>query len=120
MDKVIHKLPNTINNTIAHRKGNQMNNPKNDDFEIINADDISFVKRGRKALVNAELVEALKTLQKGKAMALKSLIVNPKADNFANEKARIASQIRTACREANLTNFSILWSPQGVPQVLAK
>ena len=86
MDKVIHKLPNTINNPIAHRKGNTMNNPKKDDFEIINADDISFVKRGRKALVNAELVEALKTLQKGKAMALKSLIVDPKATNFANEK----------------------------------
>ena len=120
MDKVIHKLPNTINNPIAHRKGNTMNNPKKDDFEIINADDISFVKRGRKALVNAELVEALKTLQKGKAMALKSLIVDPKATNFANEKARIASQIRTACREANLINFSILWSPQGVPQVVAK
>ena len=120
MDKVIHILPNTINIPIAHRKGNTMNNPKKDDFEIINADDISFVKRGRKALVNAELVEALKTLQKGKAMALKSLIVDPKATNFANEKARIASQIRTACREANLINFSILWSPQGVPQVLAK
>ena len=53
-------------------------------------------------------------------MALKSLIVDPKATNFANEKARIASQIRTACREANLINFSILWSPQGVPQVVAK
>ena len=118
MDKVINKLPNTINNTIAHRKGNTMNNPKEDDFEIINADDISFVKRGRKASVNPQLVEALKTLANGKAMALNSLKVDPNATNFANEKARIASQIRTACREAKLTNYRILWSPQGVPQVV--
>ena len=51
-------------------------------------------------------------------MALNSLKVDPKATNFANEKARIASQIRTACREAKLTNYRILWSPQGVPQVV--
>jgi hypothetical protein len=118
MDKVIDKLPNTINNTNAHRKGNKMVTSNSDDFEIINADDISFVKRGRKASVNPALVEALKTLANGKAMALKSLKVDPKANNFANEKARIASQIRTACREANLTNFRILWSPQGIPQVV--
>jgi hypothetical protein len=75
MDKVIDKLPNTINNTNAHRKGNKMVTSNSDDFEIINADDISFVKRGRKASVNPALVEALKTLANGKAMALKSLKV---------------------------------------------
>lgn len=88
------------------------------DFEFINAEDISFVKRGRKSNVNPKLIEALKTLTKGKAIAIKSFSLDTNAENFKTEKARISSQIRSACVEANLTHFSIRWSPNGTPQVV--
>jgi hypothetical protein len=88
------------------------------DFEIMDSGDAQFVRRGRKANIDPALVTALGKLTKGKAMALKSLAVDPKATTFANDKARIASQVRTACRLAGVTNFRILWSPTGVPQVI--
>ena len=90
------------------------------DFDIFDAGDAEFVRRGRKASIDQKLVEALSKLPKGKAMALKSLGQNPTAPTFANDKARIASQIRTACKLAGVKDFSILWSPAGVPQVLRK
>jgi hypothetical protein len=90
------------------------------DFEIFDAGDAQFVRRGRKASIDEKLVEALSKLPKGKAMALKSLGQDPTAPTFGNDKARIASQIRTACKLAGVKDFSILWSPTGVPQVLRK
>lgn len=113
VDKAIHTNSNQI-----PKKGNTMATSNNPEFEVVNSTEISFVKRGRKSKVNPALVEALKTLGVGKAMAVKSLAVDPKSANFANEKARIASQIRTACREAKVTEFRILWSPEGIPQIV--
>ncbi len=113
VDKAIHTISNQ-----NPMKGNPMATSNNPDFEVVNSTEISFVKRGRKSKVNPQLVEALKSLAIGKAMAVKSLAVDPKSANFANEKARIASQIRTACREAKVTEFRILWSPEGVPQIV--
>ena len=88
------------------------------DFEIMDSGDAEYVRRGRKAHVDQKLVDALAKLPKGKAIALTSLAQNPKADTFANDKARIASQVRTACRLANIQGYRILWSPAGVPQVV--
>lgn len=87
------------------------------DFNYIDVDTVQYVKRGRKATIDTALVEALRKLPKGKAIALTSLKQNPKAPTYANDKARVASSIRTACKAANLTGFRILWSPDGVPQV---
>jgi hypothetical protein len=88
------------------------------DFEIMDSGDAEFVRRGRKANIDPALVSALAKLTKGKAIALKSLAQNPKADTFANDKARIASQVRTACRLAGIDGYRILWSPAGIPQVV--
>lgn len=88
------------------------------DFEFIQASEVSFVKRGRKANIDQKMVDALKTLKKGGAVAIKSLRVNPTDDDFKKEKARISSQIRKACEMAGLDTFSIRWSPDGVPQVV--
>lgn len=87
-------------------------------FVYVDADEITYVKRGRKAKANPELIEALKAIPEGKALAIPSMKVDPSAADFKNEKARISSQIRTACTSANLKGFRILWSPQGVPQVV--
>lgn len=88
------------------------------DFEIMDSGSAEFVRRGRKANIDPALVTALGKLPKGKAIALNSLQQNPKAPTFANDKARIASQIRTACKLAGIDSYRILWSPAGVPQVV--
>lgn len=88
------------------------------DFDYIDVDTVQFVKRGRKASLDQKLVDALKAIPKGKAIALQSLKQDPKAATYATDKARIASSIRTACKAAGLTGYRILWSPQGVPQVV--
>jgi hypothetical protein len=86
-------------------------------FEIVDADSLSFVKRGRKPNLDSNLVELLRQIPVGKAGILKHLQQNPQAPTYANDKARIASSIRTACKAAGMTGFSILWSPDGIPQV---
>jgi hypothetical protein len=88
------------------------------DFKIIDANEIAFVKRGRKARVNDELVAAIAKLPVGKAIALTSLKIDPKASTYFNDKARVASGIRTACRAAGLETYRIAWSPVGVPQIV--
>lgn len=90
----------------------------NDQFVYVDADSITFVKRGRKANLDQSLVDALKNIPKGKAAMLKSLKQDPKAATYATDKARVASSIRTACKAAGLTGFRILWSPDGTPQVV--
>lgn len=88
------------------------------DFEFIEASAVSFVKRGRKANIDQKMVDALKTLKKGGAVAIKSLKVDPTSEDFKKEKAKISSQIRKACELAGLSTFSIRWSPEGIPQVV--
>jgi len=88
------------------------------DFEIVDASSVQFVKRGRKLVADENLVKALKALGVGKAMVIAKMKQDPKSSTFANDKARIASQIRTACKSAGLKDFRILWSPEGVPQVV--
>jgi hypothetical protein len=93
-------------------------NDSNDDFEIIDASSVSFVKRGRKPNLNDSLVQRLRTLPNGQALVLRSLKQDPTASTYANDKARIASAIRTACKAAGLSAFSIKWTPDGIPQVV--
>jgi len=95
-----------------------MSSPKSgDEFEIVSSSSIQFVKRGRKSVADPRLIEQLRTLTKGNAMVIRKYQQNPKSDTYANDKARIASQIRTACKTAGLVGFSIVWSPEGIPQV---
>jgi len=88
------------------------------DFTIIDATSVSFVKRGRKSNLDDNLVQALRTLPIGKAIVLTNLRQNPAASTYSNDKARIASSIRTACRAAAVITFTIRWSADGIPQVV--
>jgi len=90
-----------------------------DEFEIVDSNSIQYVRRGRKAKADPVLIEKLRALPVGKAMVIRSLQVDPKSPKFANDKARIASQIRTACKAAEMPSgtFQILWTPDGIPQV---
>jgi hypothetical protein len=92
--------------------------PKPEDgFEFIEASQVEFVKRGRKATVDNGLVEALKTLKVGGAVAIRKMAQDPQSPDYAREKARVSSQIRKACELAGIAGFSVLWSPTGIPQV---
>ncbi len=88
-----------------------------DEFEIVSSSSIQFVKRGRKSVADEKLIDKLRTLTKGNAMVIHKMKQDPTSTSYANDKARIASQIRTACKTAGLVGFSIVWSPEGVPQV---
>lgn len=93
-----------------------------DDFEFIDASAIEFVRRGRKSSVDPEVVERLRKLSKGSALILRKLAQDPNADTYANDKSRISGQIRTACGLAGMgkSDYRILWTPTGVPQVVRK
>lgn len=99
-------------------KPNAKAEAKADEFVYVDADAITYVKRGRKANADPILIEKLKGLPSGKALLIPSMKADPSAADYKTEKARISSQIRTACRAANLNDFRILWSPNGVPQVV--
>jgi hypothetical protein len=90
-----------------------------EEFEVVDASKIEFVKRGRKAEADPKLIEALRGLGKGKTLAVKKMTLDPQADTYGKDKARISSQIRTACRLANLATFSITWDRNGTPYVTA-
>jgi hypothetical protein len=96
----------------------QNQKPGDNGDEYIELSEVEFVKRGRKPSLDHQLVAKLKNLPAGKALVLQSLKQNPAASTYANDKARVASAIRTACKAAGLTTFSIKWTPQGVPQVV--
>jgi hypothetical protein len=95
-----------------------MPTPNDEGFEFLDSSEVEYVRRGRKSNVNPKLVETLSKLPKGKSIAITSMKQDPKSPTYKTDKARIASQIRTACQSANLDTFRILWSPAGVPQVV--
>lgn len=88
-------------------------------FEVIEESAMTFVARGRKSSVSPELVENLKRLGKGKALAITSMKVNPKAENAKTERAKYGAQIRQAGKQAG-REVTIRWSLAGVPQVSVK
>lgn len=92
----------------------------NDLFEIIDETEITQVSRGRKSSVDPQLIEGLRRLTKGKAIKIPSQALDPQADNYKTEKARISAMLRTAMKAAGHSDFSIIFSPEGVPQIKIK
>ena len=86
------------------------------DFEFIDESAIEAVSRGRKSNVPTELVEALRKLPKGKAIAIKAFACDPASADYKNEKASVSATVRSAGKQAGV-KVSIGWSPAGVPQV---
>jgi len=89
-----------------------------DKYQIIDETALEFVQRGRKSNADPELVDALRKLTKGKALAIASQKVDMKAEALIvkTEKARISAGLRQAVKLADVT-IAIRWSPSGVPQV---
>jgi hypothetical protein len=89
-----------------------------DKYQIIDETELEFVPRGRKSNTDLELVDAMRKLTKGKALAIPSLQVDMKltAEVVKSEKARISAMLRACAKQAGVT-IAIRWSPTGVPQV---
>lgn len=94
--------------------------PQGNDFEVVDSTTISFVRRGRKAIVDKALVAKLSGLPVGKALSINKLALSPNSETYAKDKSRISSQIRNACREAGMAKgtFEIRWSVDGIPAVI--
>lgn len=80
---------------------------------------MEFTQRGRKSNVPPALVKAIQEMPKGKGVRLTSMKVNPKAATVKTDKARIGATIRSASVQAKV-KVQILWSPDGVPQIVKK
>ena len=97
-----------------------MANSNSWDFEIIEANQVTRVSRGRKSNVDPRLIEGLRTLTAGKAVRLPQQALDPKSPDYRKDKARVSASLRSACRSAGHQNFSIEFSPEGVPQITIK
>lgn len=98
---------------------NPGSNNDDNDFEIVEANSVEFSRRGRKPKADQKLIDFLKTMPKGKTVAIRKLALDPMSANYKTDKARISSQIRTACQKANLDTYRIRWSTDGIPFVEA-
>jgi hypothetical protein len=89
------------------------------EFEFIEESEIEAVRRGRKSTVQQELVEAFRTMPKGKAIRITDLALDPKSEDYKNDKASTSAILRSAGKQAGV-EVTIAWSMAGVPQVSTK
>lgn len=87
-------------------------------YQIIDESELEFVQRGRKSNADPELVDALRKLTKGKALALPSEKVDMSSPEkkVKSDKIRISTNLRSAGKLAGV-KIAICWSPTGVPQI---
>jgi hypothetical protein len=90
------------------------------EFEIIPESEITRTPRGRKSNVDPKLVKALGGLKSGQAARLQSMKLDPSASTYKADKARVSASLRSACRQAGHSEFGIVFTPDGVPQVKIK
>ena len=89
------------------------------EFEFIEELEIEAVRRGSKSTVPQELVEAFRTMPKGKAIRITDLALDPKSEDYKNDKASTSAILRSAGKQAGV-EVTIAWSMAGVPQVSTK
>lgn len=90
------------------------------EFEIIDETEIESVSRGRKSSVPQELIDGLRGLKAGKAVRIPSQKLDPASVTYKTDKARVSAVLRTAMRAAGHKGFSIIFTPEGVPQIRLK
>lgn len=88
---------------------------KGDDFQIIDPNSIQFAKRGRKSMVDPEIVAKLRTMKAGQTAIFPSMKVDPNSPDFKTAKSRISSRLRSACGSAGIDQFDIKFTVDGVP-----
>ena len=83
------------------------------DFEIVNENELSFAKRGRKSQVDPALAQAIAKLTAGKVLAIRSMKIDPK-DKAA--KARVLASLRSAGASVGV-KVSVRFTVDGIPTV---
>lgn len=87
------------------------------DFEFIDETEIESVKRGRKAIVIAEMVEFLSKAKVGQSVKLSSFALDSAldADSKKKEKATHSATIRAQAKLAGWAKVAIIWDVKGFP-----
>jgi hypothetical protein len=80
---------------------------------IIPVSEVTKAPRGRKAVVNRDLLALLKQVKQGFAADLSDIFGEVERD----DRSRVSQIIRTHWRMCQDTKPSINYTPQGVPQV---
>lgn len=93
---------------------------ENFDFEIISEEEVEKSPRGRKSSVDPKLVAALGKLKKGQAVRIRQMQADATSTKYTTDKARISAQIRVAMRAAGHSDFSIVFTKDGIPQVVVR
>lgn len=101
-------------------KANMTDNNEFEEFEIIPEDEIERTPRGRKSNADPKLVATLRQMKKGQAVRINTMRQDPKDPKYGTNKAKISAQIRSAMKLANHSEFSIIFTTDGVPQVLVR
>lgn len=86
-----------------------------DDFQIIDPNSIQFAKRGRKSVVDPEIIDKLRTMKPGQVARFPKMKIDPSAPDFKTAKSRISSRLRSACGSAGIEQFDIKFTVDGVP-----
>jgi hypothetical protein len=86
-------------------------------FEEIPENEVRGVPRGRKSNVDPALIDAFRKVKPGKAFRIPNQKLDPSAPTYKTDKARVSATLRAALRSAGHASFSIIWSPDGIPQV---
>lgn len=89
-------------------------------IQKIDAASIKSTPRGRKSNADPEFVSALRGAAAGTAFIIPEYALNPKADNYKTEKARVSAMIRSAVKAAGHSGCSVKFTPDGIPQLVIK
>lgn len=95
------------------------NSKTNTEDQIIAADEVVAVRRGRKAEVNSDLLALLKKIPAGKAARLGGTFGTVPT---GSDRQRVSGIIRRHARMAwgESADFAVNYSPEGVPQITHK
>jgi len=88
-------------------------------FEVIDADEVQSVPRGRKSNIDPTLVDALRSVKAGQAIRIPSEQCDPTSPDYRKEKARVSAMLRSGMKAAGRTG-SIVFTPEGVPQIILR
>ena len=90
-------------------------------FTVISADEVRAVKRGRKAVIDPTLVEAMEALD-GPGLAVNLGSVFGAIPSGDSRRQSVANTIRKHFRHVHgeAPELSIPWTPEGEPQAVRK
>jgi hypothetical protein len=84
--------------------------------EVISVEEVRVSPRGRRKVINAELAEKLSGIKSGQAVALRATFGAVPAD----QRPKVSQMIRKHWTHVRTDACRIAYTPEGIPQVMAK